>query len=92
MGSGPVSPSGPEALVTLRGCRRPLSAAKWPAQRGGMSTLKHPPVMIGFLERRPRIGTALTLVLLVVVGAAVGGGIGLLLTEMVKQLVAMVVS
>lgn len=55
-----------------------------------MTATEHPSVGAGFLERRPRLATALTLVLLVGVGVGVGGAIGMLLAQMVERFLAVV--
>ncbi|MBS4752520.1 hypothetical protein KG112_06815 [Nocardioides sp. zg-ZUI104] len=46
--------------------------------------------LTGFLERRRRISTVLTLVLLIAIGALIGGGLGLALAQVVDVLLSQV--
>ncbi|MBC9733016.1 hypothetical protein [Nocardioides marmotae] len=45
---------------------------------------------VGFLERHSRFGAAMTLVVLVLVGAGLGGATGVLLTRLVQVLLGLV--
>ncbi len=53
-----------------------------------MTTSQRPPVTAGFLERKRSIGTAMTLLLLLGIGVALGGTIGMVLSSAVTWLLA----
>ncbi|QCX27813.1 hypothetical protein [Nocardioides jishulii] len=53
---------------------------------------RRPGDTVGFLERNPRTGTALTLLLLVLIGVAIGTSVGLAVLNAAQWLVGLVAS
>ncbi|WP_193605224.1 hypothetical protein [Nocardioides dongkuii] len=78
----------PGPLVTTTRCRQALPDRRGPRHRREMTTSQRPPVTAGFLERKRSIGTAMTLLLLLGIGVALGGTIGMVLSSAVTWLLA----